>query len=575
MSTRPRPLTSLVTALAVLALAVLGLTQPVIAVADSRPTRYIVSTWSADGAAQTVSELSRSGVRTRHRFDRVFAGFAVDLSGRQVAALRGNPRVRAVVPDRVLRISSTQTRATWGLDRIDQRRARDGSYSYLTSGAGVRVFSIDTGVRVRHGEFGGRARNGWDFVDGDSVAQDCNGHGTHVAATIAGRTHGVAKGSDLVALRVLDCEGAGWESDFISALQWVLEHHPSGPSVVNISAGGDPSPEMDAAVQSVVAAGVSVVVAAGNEDQDACDVSPARAANAITVGATEKSDRRAGYSNFGSCVDLFAPGSQITSAGIASDTATQVLSGTSMATPHVTGAVARYLQAYPGASPAAVRTALIGDSTTGAVTNLAGSANRLLFVRVKVAGAPPRSTAKHSDSAHTATLSWGAAFGFGAPSVTGYRVTRSGPGGTSSTNLPAGARSYVFTGLTPGKKYVLAVRARCSAQVGPMSSRAVTMLSRPGRGRVQAPVAGSTRDDTSSITTRWQPPASGGSVASYRLEARRVSSAQTVRSTAAGSARSRQLSRLSKDAAYEVRVRAVNAAGPGAWSAWSARVKAR
>lgn len=460
--------------------------------AATRTGRYIVSTYSADGTDAALARLSRTGTRASRRYHRVLDGFAARLTASQVATLRDDPGVRRVTPDRILRISSSQSSPSWGLDRIDQRaEPLDRSYSYATTGAGVSVYSIDTGIRLDHHEFGGRAVSGYDYVDGDSDASDCNGHGTHVAGTVGGSTYGVAKAANLVALRVLDCDGDGYESDFISALQYVIDHHAARPAVVNISAGGEVSTELDQAVAAVVQAGVPVVVAAGNDDRDACTGSPAREPSAITVAASTKTDDRAGFSDFGSCVDVFAPGTEVLSAYTGSSTATATLEGTSMATPHVVGAVARYLQAYPTASPAAVSKALVGDATSSVVTGLAGSPDRLLYLRSTTTGAATSVAASHSDTARTITMKWSSPYGFGAQAVTGYRLTRTGRAMSVpvSVQVDDSQRAYTFGNLVLGATYTVTVQPINAAGLGSPWSTKVRLLATPGSGRVRPPRA--------------------------------------------------------------------------------------
>jgi subtilisin family serine protease len=241
----------------------------------------------------------------------------------------------------------------------------------------VRAYIIDTGIRTTHTQFGGRASAVFDAFGGNG--QDCNGHGTHVAGTVGGSTYGVAKSALLRAVRVLNCSGSGSTSGVISGVDWVTANHIS-PAVANMSLGGGASSALDTAVNNSINSGVTYSIAAGNSNTDACTQSPARVAAAITVGSTTSSDARSSFSNIGTCVDIFAPGSSITSAWSTSDTATNTISGTSMATPHVTGATALYLQSHPGSSPATIRNALVNNSTTGHITNVgAGSPNRLLY----------------------------------------------------------------------------------------------------------------------------------------------------------------------------------------------------
>jgi subtilisin family serine protease len=280
--------------------------------------------------------------------------------------------------------STIQTGATWGIDRIDQRDLPlSTTFSYVNTGLGVTAYIVDTGIRLSHTQFTGRVSSGYDAIDGGS-ADDCNGHGTHVAGTVGGTTVGVAKGVSLVAVRVLDCGGSGTWSGVVAGVDWVAANAVK-PAVANMSLGGGASTTLDDAVARAINAGVTFVVAAGNGNtggkaQPACNYSPARVPAAITVGATGSTDAKASYSNYGTCVDIFAPGNSILSAWYTSDTAGNTISGTSMASPHVAGVAALYLQSNGAASPATVSNALTSGATVGKVTNAGtGSPNRLLF----------------------------------------------------------------------------------------------------------------------------------------------------------------------------------------------------
>ena len=341
----------------------------------------IVKARSAVASVALAAAQERVGVRIDNRYLAVLAGFSAKLTTAQIERLRSSSLVERVEADAATHANTTQPDAPWGLDRVDQRSfAPPNGYSYDTTGAGVTAYVIDTGIRFSHNEFGGRATSGFDFVDGDDDATDCNGHGTHVSGTIGGATYGMAKEVQIVALRVWGCDNAGYFSDMIAAVDWVVTHR-TGPSVVNISGGGGAYPLMDEAIENASAAGVPIVVAAGNNSSDACGTfSPAEAPSAITVGAVEFADYRAGYSNYGLCLDLFAPGTGILSSHLGSDTATAYLSGTSMASPHVAGAVARYLQTKPSATPSQIATFLTDQSSKGVVIDSLSTQDDLLYV---------------------------------------------------------------------------------------------------------------------------------------------------------------------------------------------------
>ena len=318
-------------------------------------------------------------------YQHALKGFAARLSSDRAAALAADPRVAYVEPDQV--VHATQTPATWGIDRIDQRDLPlNNTYNFSETGAGVHAYIIDTGVRGSHNEFTGRMGSGADFVGDGNGTNDCNGHGTHVAGTTGGTTYGVAKGVTIHPVRVLNCQGSGTTSGVIAGVNWVTANHASS-AVANMSLGGGVSTALDNAVANSISSGVSYAIAAGNSNANACNFSPARVATANTVGSTTSSDARSSFSNYGTCLDIFAPGSSITSAWNTSDTATNTISGTSMATPHVAGVIALYLDANSSASPAAVTSALVSNATPNKVTNPgSGSPNRLLY---SIFGTPP------------------------------------------------------------------------------------------------------------------------------------------------------------------------------------------
>ena len=301
------------------------------------------------------------------------------LSAVEARRMAADPAVEVVEQDRIVRTEAVQRNPVWGLDRIDQRATKSsGSFQPMADGNSVHAYVLDTGINIGHSQFGGRASYGYDFASDDPYAADCSGHGTHVAGTIGGSTYGVAKGVRLVALRVLDCNGVGYMSDIIAGVNWVTTHAIK-PAVANMSLGSNYSRVMEAAVQRSIDSGVTYVVAAGNSNANALYDSPSGLAAAISVAATDRDDRRAYFSNWGPAVDLFAPGVDIKSAWYRNKTATQVLSGTSMAAPHVAGAAALLLDAFPAYRPAQVSAYLTSRATTGRVKDPKKSPNRLLY----------------------------------------------------------------------------------------------------------------------------------------------------------------------------------------------------
>lgn len=331
-------------------------------------------------APYIASELATNhGGKLKHVYQNALNGFAVEMTEEQAEALSNDFRVKFVEEDGVVTADATQSNPPWGLDRIDQRnRPLNAIYTFNWTGAGVRAYVIDTGIRTSHTQFGGRASNVFDAFGGSGA--DCHGHGTHVAGTIGGSTYGVAKSSMPRGVRVLDCNGSGSNSGVIAGVDWVRLNHIA-PAVANMSLGGGISTALDTAVNNLHNANVTIAVAAGNNNgANACNNSPARAANAITVGSTTQTDARSSFSNIGTCLDIFAPGSGILSAWFSSNTATATLSGTSMASPHVAGVAALYKQANPSASSTTIRNAIVNNATTNVITNAGtGSPNRLLY----------------------------------------------------------------------------------------------------------------------------------------------------------------------------------------------------
>lgn len=316
-------------------------------------------------------------------------GMALQANEENLAEILKNPEVDFVEEDQIISLGNTfdaqanQSNPVWGLDRIDQRDLPlNNAYQYNYDGTGVTAYVIDTGVRNSHSEFGGRSSSGYDFVDNDNNANDCNGHGTHVAGTIGGSTYGVAKNVKIVGVKVLGCNGSGTNSGVIQGINWVANQAQSdgGPSVANMSLGGGASSATDNAVQNAVSSGVTFVVAAGNDNSNACNYSPARAPSAVTVGSTTSSDYRSSFSNYGTCLDIYAPGSSVKSAWHTSNSATNTISGTSMASPHVAGVVALILDENPSYSPSQVVSSLSNNASNNKVIDAkTGSPNKLLY----------------------------------------------------------------------------------------------------------------------------------------------------------------------------------------------------
>ncbi|MET3164416.1 UNVERIFIED_ORG: hypothetical protein ABIB19_002845 [Arthrobacter sp. UYEF10] len=331
------------------------------------------------------NSLQERGIEVKETLSHTMKASVVVATSDEIETLKKSVNVASVELDTP--VSITGSTSVWGLDRIDQRTGRDGQFAMGNEGAGVNVYVVDTGLYMSHSEFTGRVPASWTGISDGNGVNDCNGHGTHVAGTVAGTTYGVAKRAAIIPVRVVECDGSGWNSTAIAGVDWAVAHHVAGqPAVMNLSIGGFTSSSFDQAVQSAVNDGITVVAAAGNDGADACNSSPARIPSAITVAATDINDAQASWSNYGSCVDIQAPGVSVRSAWNDSSTGYNTLSGTSMAAPHVSGAAAIMLSRDPALSPAQVHQSMINNATTGVISaNKGGTPNRLLFIP----GTPP------------------------------------------------------------------------------------------------------------------------------------------------------------------------------------------
>jgi subtilisin family serine protease len=552
------------------------------------PDQYIVQLQpsSPDQVPARAAQLSRRyGADTIETYQNALQGFTAHMSPSEAAALAADPSVAHVERNTVVRASTTQAvnSGTWGLDRIDQHALPlDGTFSYSGTAAGVTAYVIDTGIRATHTDFGGRVVAGADFIGGVSPpTNDCAGHGTHVAGILGGATFGVAKGVTLVAVRVLDCNGLGTIAGVIDGIDWVTANHQSGsPAVANMSIEGAFSTSLNNAVATSVADGIVYTVAAGNGAPgasppivgvDACGLSPASAPSALTVGATTNTDARAGFSNFGSCVDVFAPGVAIQSDFIGSDTATAVLSGTSMAAPFVAGTAARYLASHPGATPQTVASAIMSTATAGVLTDAgAGSPDALLFEGCIDASDPRAPCAApaltlSSNTPGVAHLSWTGLL-TGAPAHVDVLRGPSSGTETAVTSLPGNpSGSFDDTCLSAGT-YFYRLDAGNSWGVASSNEQSVAVAAPLPPNAPASTVSPGSR----SVLVQWAAPGSTCPITQYRVYRglhANGDDASLIDTTADGTTTSFQDTGLTNGVTYYYRVTASSTAGEGAPSA--------
>jgi subtilisin family serine protease len=561
--------------------------------------RYIIRFADTENDVDEDKELADNNARLKQRFSKAFNGAVADMTPAQAAVLRRSARVLWVEEDkRVATQATVSPSPSWGLDRIDQRgEFLNNSYSFATNGSGVSVYVIDTGIYTSHSAFTGRTRIGFDAFGGNGL--DCNGHGTHVAGTAGGSTYGVAPAASLVSVRVLDCSGAGSLSGVIAGIDWVINDHVSGPAVINLSLGSSKSASLESAVDRAFNDGITVVSAAGNSNVDACTSSPAgNKPSGLTVGATTITDARASYSNFGACLDLFAPGSDIVSAGTSSPTATSVQSGTSMAAPHVAGLAARYLSAATTATPSQVMTAIINATTTNAVTGAGTlSPNRLAYGDPTAVPSSPGTTTPPASStvppgtgsesmpsvpgvpgtpvplagAASSWLNWTPAASGGSP-ISSHLVRIYRKGVLSSQVVVDADSFHTITALSAGTSTSFTVAAMNGVGAGPFSERTKSIIPLKNTGTYTRPQTASATNvipdaPTKVFTTRlrsslnvlWTPP-SNAIASSYEVVFyQNKNIVAKVVTVASGGIRVYGLKR----GVYSVRVRATNVTGTG------------
>jgi hypothetical protein len=457
------------------------------------PNQYIVvlNDRAPDAVVSAPQMVAAHGGRLGYTYRNALKGFSAQLTEAAAAALARHPSVQYVMQDQTVYAIAEQPGATWGIDRVDQRDLPlSTSYVYNATGAGANGYILDTGTRYSHSEFEGRAFFGYDVIGDGQNGNDCNGHGTHVAGTVGGKTYGVAKAVRLFSVRVLGCNGSGSFAGVIAGVDWVTANHVK-PAVANMSLGGGAYPPLDEAIRNSVAAGVTYSVAAGNSSANACNYSPARAPEALTIGATDRYDQEAYFSNYGTCVDFLGPGAGVTSSWHTSDGATNTISGTSMAAPHVAGAAALFLEGSPAASPLEVEQALEGNASGNTITLWSGAYGtpNLLVYTGFIAGEPPPPPppAPAAPTNLTATAAGTSRIDLGwsdnATNETGFNIERCQGDGCSNfaeiATVGANVSSFANTGLAASTTYRYRVRARNAGGFSDYSNEASATTADP------------------------------------------------------------------------------------------------
>jgi len=542
---------------------------------DIIANRYIVQFTSNVASRIAAHDLSENVLAM---YAHAISGFVADLDPNEVIDLQMNPNVISIEPDRVVGTANTQDGPTWGLDRIDQRQLPlNRTYTYTQDGQGVTAYILDSGVYAEHNEFSGRMSSGFTAINDGWGTDDCHGHGTHVAGTLAGTTYGVAKKATIVPVRVLGCDGRGSWSGVIAGIDWTIAHHQAGtPAVANMSIGGGASSSVNTAVARGVADGITYVVAAGNNNNDACRYSPSSAPAAITVGASTPNDSRASFSNWGRCLDVFAPGTSITAAYIGSPTALRVLGGTSMASPHVAGVAALYLSAHTSASPAQVSSAILNAATRGIIANAGTETIASLIYSssfepapASVSSAPTSVRGVARDGA--VSLSWSAPLSNGGEPVTDYIIEYAMSNSATWITVDDGVATTTAAtvdNLSNFQSYNFRVSAVNS--IGRSAASATVSVTPTPPGVPSAPRSLVTRVGRERVGLSWSAPSSSGGAAitDYIIETSIDEGATwQVFDDGVSSLRSVVLTPLLANTKHLIRVYAKNSGGVGAPSA--------